>query len=357
MDYPHRAHEALLRIESLISTKNQDHVLDLISEFIFYEKKSDSRKYGNTHKNQQTCGLSLIQEFQLVVVLCEFYERPGQEMIRNAVFLSLFERSNAYRLKVLSKLIGTAIASSVAPILMAAGTWIQQVGPTNTSCLELTQKLIEDFIVFSNKGPEQLKNLPAISPRFSINFLVCCTDLYLNDTKSHQLMPPPPPALLEIFTNWMLDYPTLCTDAQPQLALPQGAISMPIVSPLPGLIRWCVLAPISNASTDGSAYSKLHLAILKSLMQESKSVNDLPPASAINSVALGVVIFALKFRATEIGKTGDIDTDEKMQLSLERLAQCIQIALQSRSLTGNVSQMISKLKMKMKMKHPRASQF
>lgn len=82
------------------------------------------------HKNQQTCGLSLIQEFQLVVVLCEFYERPGQEMIRNAVFLSLFE-SNAYRLKVLNKLIGTAIASSLAPILMSAGTWIQQLGFVN----------------------------------------------------------------------------------------------------------------------------------------------------------------------------------------------------------------------------------
>lgn len=70
----------------------------------------------------------MIQEFQLVVVLCEFYERPGQEMIRNAVFLSLFEGSNAYRLKVLNKLIGTAIASSVAPILMSAGSWIQQLG-------------------------------------------------------------------------------------------------------------------------------------------------------------------------------------------------------------------------------------
>lgn len=238
--------------------------------------------------------------------------------------------------------------------------------PTNSSCLELTQRLIEDFIVFSNKGTEQLKNLPSISPRFvlliqsrhlnhsllhftrfrfSINFLVCCTDLYLNDTKTHQLLPPPPPALLEIFTNWMLDYPTLCTDAQPQLVLPQGAISMPIVNPLPGLIRWCVLAPISTIPTDVPAFSKLHLAILKSLMQvESKSVNDVPPASAINSIALGVVIFALRFRATEIAKIGNPDTDEKFQLSLERLAQCIQIALQSRSLSGNVPQMISKLK-------------
>lgn len=146
----------------------------------------------------------------------------------------------------------------------------------------------------------------------------------------------------------MLDFPTLCTDAQPPLVLPQGGISMPQLNPLPGLIRWCVLAPISNYNgvpTDGPIYSKLHLAILKSLMQvESKSVNDLPPASAINSVTLGVVIFALKFRATEITKSGNSDADEKLQLSLERFAQCIQIGLQSRSLSGNVSQMISSLK-------------
>lgn len=105
-----------------------------------------------------------------------------------------------------------------------------------------------------------------------------------------------------------------------------------------------MLAPISNHVTDGSAYSKLHLAILKCLMQESKSISDLPPATAINSVSLGVVIFALKYKASEIAKDGNPDTDDKMQLSLERLAQCIQIALQSRSLTGNVSQLVFRLK-------------
>lgn len=172
--------------ETLIATKKQHHALNLISEHIFYDRKSGSR---NTPKNQQTSGLSLIQEFQLVVVLCEFYERPGQEMIRNAMFLSLFDGLKASRLNVLTKLVGTALATSVAPILTSAGTWIQQLGcvcssfrfffrkiwfvigerccrPNNSSCLELAKSLIEDFIVFSNKGPEQLKNLPAISARF-----------------------------------------------------------------------------------------------------------------------------------------------------------------------------------------------
>lgn len=115
--------------EALISTNSQhDHVLHLISEIIFLEKKSHSRKYGKKKKIQQPCGLSSIQQFQLAVVLCEFYERPGQEMVRNAMFLSLFEGSNASRLKFLHKLIATAIAGSIASILVSAGTLIQQLG-------------------------------------------------------------------------------------------------------------------------------------------------------------------------------------------------------------------------------------
>lgn len=137
--------------------------------------------------------------------------------------------------------------------------------------------------------------------------------------------------------------------------LPQGTISMPIVNPLPGLVRWCVLAPISTIPTnsDKVAYSKLHLAILQILMHDkSESVNDLPPASTINSISLGVIIYALKFKAMEISKVvgsrgsqvGQPDTDEQMQLSLDRLAQCIQIAIHSRSMSSNVFQIFSRLK-------------
>lgn len=52
--------------------------------------------------------------------------------------------------------------------------------PTNTACLELAQRLIEDFIVFSNKGPEQLKDLPAIAPRFVSNLITALIDQLLN---------------------------------------------------------------------------------------------------------------------------------------------------------------------------------
>lgn len=81
-----------------------------------------------------------------MVVLCEHYERPGQEMIRNAVFLSLFEGSNPSRLKVLTKLIGTAIASSVGSILMSAGTWIQQLGFVDLLFVSISFLIHENYI-------------------------------------------------------------------------------------------------------------------------------------------------------------------------------------------------------------------
>lgn len=50
-------------------------------------------------------------------------------------------------------------------VLGAAGTWMQQIGPNALPCLELAQRLIEDFIIFSKTICEQLKSLPMVAPR------------------------------------------------------------------------------------------------------------------------------------------------------------------------------------------------
>lgn len=91
-------------------------------------------------------------------------------------------------------------------------------------------------------------------------------ELYLND-KTNMILPPN--VLLELFTEWISDNPILCLASQPPLSLPAGAISMPVMTPLAGLIRWCVLAPLVLTK---NAYSKLHLALLESLNQVSDIV-------------------------------------------------------------------------------------
>ena len=92
------------------------------------------------------------------------------------------------------------------------------------------------------------------------------TEIYFNGEINGNLMTPPD-MLLEVITEWVTENPSLCLATQPALALPAGAISMPLVTPLAGLIRWSVLAPIYLPAHESSSYSKLHLAVLQSLSQ------------------------------------------------------------------------------------------
>lgn len=136
----------------------QDLAMDLIAEFIFCEKNDKNRH------QQQNIPLSLIKQFQLVVILSEFFSIPGPDVTRNGVFLLLFGTSviTPSRISVLVKLISTAVSCSIPTILCAAGTWMQQLGCTSPPSLQLAQYLDTDFVVFSRKSSEQLKSLPVI---------------------------------------------------------------------------------------------------------------------------------------------------------------------------------------------------
>lgn len=80
----------------------------------------------------------------------------------------------------------------------------------------------------------------------------------------------PPDSLIELFTEWISENPSLCSETQPPLDLPSGAIPMALISPTEGLIRWCTLSPLFLPLND-LIYSKLHLAVLQSLTQVSIS--------------------------------------------------------------------------------------
>ena len=130
--------------------------MDLIAEFVFREKSRSTQ-------------LTIIQEFQLVVVMCEYFlykseSKTNNEASKNAVFLNLFGSVTQIRISVLLKLISTAISASIPQVLLSGGIWIQQLGATSAPSLELAQSLVQDFIVYSNKSSLQLKELPDIAP-------------------------------------------------------------------------------------------------------------------------------------------------------------------------------------------------
>lgn len=93
------------------SKKNQERCFELIVECIFLEKKPDGKKSNNV-------GLSVFEEFQLVLLFAQHFSRPGPEVTRNAVFLCLFGHTSLSpaRSRVLSKFISTAISDSIAPV-------------------------------------------------------------------------------------------------------------------------------------------------------------------------------------------------------------------------------------------------
>lgn len=143
---------------------------------------------------------------------------------------------------------------------------MQQVGPNALACLELAQRLIEDFIIYQKSCCDQLKSLPMVAPRFAVNFMTSVSDLYFKEIDGD--ISTPPDSLIELFTEWISENPDLCAETQPPLDLPSGAIPMALVSPTEGLIRWCTLSPLFLPLND-LIYSKLHLAVLQSLTQVS----------------------------------------------------------------------------------------
>ncbi|BFF98701.1 uncharacterized protein DMAD_06785 [Drosophila madeirensis] len=328
-NYPACAVEALTRLETLIASRNkQNLVMQIISEYIFLERNKD----GDGRKSQSLpiSQMTLCQEFQLIIALIEYFSRPGRDATRNAIFLSLFgSHLTPQRCKLLSRLISTAISGSVAPLLSAAGTWMQQVGCKTPHSLEVAQNLVSDFILYSRKTPEQLKQLPMVGPHFAANFMVAVAELYLNEQRSAALTPPPD-ALLDAITEWMNENPTLCQASQQPLILPAGAIAMPFATPLAGLLRWAVLAPMVSSRL---AYSNLHLSVLRTLQQTVTSGESTPlPFQDLMQVIKSLQNYCARLSETSV----DPRTDAAYQKCMERLAQAVQIALACNCITNQI---------------------
>lgn len=298
-------------------------MMSLISEFIF----SEHAKHP----------ISSLQEFQLVLVLSDYFSKTSlMEQTRNAVFMLLFGGTNSHvRINILIKMTSTAISAQLSHVLNCVGTLIQQVGFLSTSSVELAQSLVQDFVIFSSKSAQQLNDLPKIAPRFASNFMTAVTSLYLNEANQKVPLQEPPDQLLELFTNWITENPSLCLAAQQPLVLPSGMLSMPVDTPLAGLIRWsCIAALISNKEI----YSKLHLSLLQSLLQ-AKPISG--PPLALNAQHLLVIVNIIQFRLEEVGPNSD--KNEAIQNCLERFAQCIQCALASQCVYGNIPQLLIRL--------------
>jgi Domain of unknown function (DUF4507) len=175
--------------------------------------------------------------------------------------------------------------------------------------------------------------LSVVAPFFAANFMAAVADLYLNTAQDKMITPPD--LLLVTFTEWLSENPALSI-CQQNYALAPGAIAMPVVTPLAGLIRWCVLAPLVKEEKDEN-YSKLNLALLQSLMAANNT-------TILNAQNLCYIAIQLKNRIEYlIIEEKRLESDEAIQLSLERFAQALQLALVSRCVYGHIQQLMNLL--------------
>ncbi|XP_066991639.1 integrator complex subunit 15 isoform X2 [Anabrus simplex] len=329
LEFPFSAREALSRVEQICVHQGGGRLpglaSEIISEFIFCET---DRRGG-----RKRARLTYIHELQLLEVLCDYfaYTGGGNDAIRNIVFMALFPPGHVSRSRLLAKLVSMAISTKNTPVLTATGIWMQQLGCTSQVCLDLAQGLVKDYFVLVPKAVSGLQDLPQLAPQFTANILTAVAEMFGCDDKK-QILNSPPDALLEVITQWVADNPNLCLAA---LLVNQPATP---VTPFVGLFKWCILAPLQNGRRpDPQLYSRLHLGLLESLL-ECSTIRV--PALRENVIATQHFTTLVKVVARMCKGSGSSD---EVQLSLDRLAQAIEVALAVQCTQGNTEELMNQL--------------
>ncbi|XP_060520852.1 integrator complex subunit 15 [Cylas formicarius] len=323
MEYPLCAQEALNKIVELIcaritSIKNMDLSLDLMAEFVFYEvdRRGHKRNYPMTP----------FTELQLLDILFEYLNKIPNESSRNTLFLNLFSPTTAaLRLSILSN------------------TWMQQLGSTSANSCKLAESLVNDYFHLAHNPNEKLKALPNIAPQFTANFLTAIAENYFLPKKDTMF---PPIKLLQCVADWVSANPLLCVAAQQrQAVLPPGAIAMEATTPIAGLLRWCILAPIYQQNDE--IYSNLYLNLLGSILEipRSNSSKAIYAQHLSASISPLILYYYRDLKNKEDAKLGNFSIlcDPAMQLSLDRFGQAIQIALSVNAIYGHLDELLNSI--------------
>lgn len=168
----------------------------------------------------------------------------------------------------------------------------------------------------------------------------------------------PPSDLLELIVSWIFEDPRLIliTFLNTPIAanLPIGFLEL---TPLTGLIRWCVKAPlaykrkkkaslsnghapnkIAKDSTSGEErdchqlYSKLHLSVLQVLMMLQGHLTEKNLYGRLGLVPFDHVVPLVEDINRLSDELNPLNASKEIELALDRLAQALQVAMASGAL-------------------------
>ncbi|XP_024862580.1 uncharacterized protein C7orf26 homolog isoform X2 [Kryptolebias marmoratus] len=316
--------------------------LELVEEFILHAPKD---------RGAPVRKMSALQELQLLEIMCSCFQEQSRDTVRQLMFSALFSlqgnQADESRMVLLGKLVSMAVAMGRVPILECAASWLQRTH--RVYCVRLAQVLVDDYCSMVPGSVPTLQNIHSMSPRFCCQFITAVTTLY--DLSSELT---PPLELLQMIVSWIQDDPrlVLITFLNTPLSGSQPISSLD-VTPLGGLVRWCVKAPLAykrdkkQALTDGSSdgepdprplFSALHLSVLQVFMLLPNILNEkglfgLLPLLQMESVAaLTSDLSRLLDQADKHTHTSQADAQASSQLALDRLAQALQVAMASGAL-------------------------
>ncbi|XP_077360393.1 integrator complex subunit 15 [Festucalex cinctus] len=322
------------RQPSQVDTKT----LELVEEFILHAPKD---------RNALTRRMSALQELQLLEIMCSCFQEQSRDTVRQLMFSALFSlqgnQADDSRMGLLGKLVSMAVAVGRVPILECAATWLQRTH--RVYCVRLAQVLVDDYCSMMPGSVPTLQNIHSASPRFCCQFITAVTTLY--DFTSEELIPPQD--LLQMIVSWIQDDPhlVLVTFLNTPLSGSQPISSLD-VTPLGGLVRWCVKAPLGygrdkkqtpvHSSSESEQevaglFSALHLSVLQVFMVLPNILNEkgiFGRLALLQMDSLASLTSDLSRQLDQADKhkhASAADMHALTQLALDRLAQAVQVAM------------------------------
>ncbi|XP_043945714.1 uncharacterized protein C7orf26 homolog [Protopterus annectens] len=348
------AKEVLYHLDIYFSSQLQNATLptidkstvELVEEFIFQIPKE---------RTSQPKRLNSLQELHLLEIMCNYFQEQSKDSVRQIIFSALFSphgsKAEDSRLAMLGKLVSMAIAVCRVPILECTASWLQRTPAVY--CVRLARVLVDDYCRLVPGSVQTLKQVFHSSPRFCCQFITAVTALY--DLSSDDLIPPPD--LLEMVASWIFDDPrlTLITFLNTPIAANQHVQYLEL-TPLTGLIRWCVRAPLAyrryrktslmnghsnkipkdreaeNEKDSTVLYSKLHLSILQVLMMLQGHLTEKNLYGRLGLIIFENVVSLVEDLNRLVDELNPLNAAKETELSLDRLAQALQVAMASGAL-------------------------
>ncbi|XP_042236926.1 uncharacterized protein C7orf26 homolog isoform X2 [Homarus americanus] len=346
----------------------QQHIMD---QFIFCCRDSNSSKIR---------AVGPVEELVVVRELGQHLGKIVDTASRNSLFITLFHPSShdprtPHKLRILSALVSLAIATHNVSVLEATAVWMQQMCCLSGWSGEVCRGLVQDYFQLTPSSPPHfaaaLRALPTMAPLFTANLITTLSQLYAK-VGSGEICERPPDTLVSTVVWWLKGAPGL----PPHLALapltnPLPGVSLPMtaVPPIAPLMKWCVEAPFfdnndnypdphgrrsslpkimeteglfenttsvkSAPSESTDLYSQLHLSILQTL----QNVPFVRARMTQKQVLCPKHVTSVVDAVCERIRTYGLENEEAVNMSLDRLAQIILVALHTESLSGSLSDM------------------